>query len=234
MRQVIEHGGSGGGSTGRRRALLVAFAAAAVVLLCAASAWAGRSPFRYDLHRIDARLRMGIEYAPVELGEGLSASETVCRLGEKAEERGDAEGAAADRSTLSQLVDELDRPALARVDGALQRADTGLLELRDKYAAAWSDRAKLAQLRRGVARAREGVGRLRAAMGQIAASFDAWQLSQCQAATDAINTGIAHIPAAISRINVGMRLLWDLALDQANPRGPADRAQATTEVVWRD
>lgn len=151
MRRAIEHGGRRRDLTWGRHALLVAFAVGATVLLCTASAWAGRSPFRYDLHRIDARLRMGIEYAPVELGEGLSASEAVCRLGERAQQRGDAEGAAADRSTLSQLVEELDRPAMARVEGALQRADTGLGELRDKYAAAWSDPAKLlhALLKRG-------------------------------------------------------------------------------------
>lgn len=195
------------------RALLVALAVLAAAALFTPSAWAGRSAFRHDLHRIDTRLRIGIEYAPVELGEGLSASETVCHLGEGAQQRGDAEGAAADRSTLAQLVDELDGPAAARIDGALQRADTGLRELREIFSAGWTDHAKVAQLRSGVARAREGIRRLRAAVGEITESFDAWKANQCQAATDAINTGIAHIPGAVSRINAGMRLLWDLALD---------------------
>lgn len=195
------------------RALLAAIAVlvAAACFASSASAAGGPSPFRRDLHRIDTRLRMAIEYAPVQLGEGLSTSETVCRLAEKTEEGGDAEAAGADWSTLSQLLDQLDRPALARVDGALLRADTGLRELRQMFSAGWSDHDKVAEMRRGVAGAREGIHLLRAAMDRIAESFDAWTTHQCQAATETINSGIARIPGAVGRVNAGMRILWELA-----------------------
>lgn len=154
---------------------------------------------------------MGIEYLPVELGEGLSTSETVCSLAEKVERQGAAEGAAADWSTLSQLVEELDRPAAGRIDGALQRAGTGLLDLRRRFSAAWPDRKKVAELGRGVARTREGIQLLRSAMEKIAEAFEAWPAHQCQAATEAIEAGIARIPSAVTRINSGMRVLWALA-----------------------
>lgn len=159
---------------------------------------------------------MGIEYAPVELVEGFSTSENVCRLAEKAEQRGDAEGAAADWSTLSQLVGELDRPAMERVDGALGRADAGLVELRKRYSAGWSDREKVAALGRGVAQTRVGVRRLRGALEKMAQSFGAWSAHQCKAATEAVEIGIARVPAAISGINAGMRILWGLALPAAD------------------
>lgn len=193
------------------RALLAAIAVLAAAACFASTASAAPSPFRRDLHRIDSRLRMAIEYAPVQLGEGLSTSEAVCRLAEKTEEGGDAEAARADWSTLSQLVDQLDRPALARVDGALLRADAGLRELRQMFSAGWSDHEKVAEMRRGVAGAREGIRLLRAAMDRLAESFDAWTAHQCQAATETINSGIARIPGAVGRVNAGMQILWELA-----------------------
>lgn len=194
----------------------MALATVAAVALFVSNAAAAPSPFRHDLRRIDARLRTGIEYAPVELVEGFSTSENVCRLAEKAEQRGDSGGATADWSTLSQLVAELDRPALARVDGALQRADTGLLALRAKYAAGWTDQEKVAELGRGVTRTRAGIQRLRGALEKMAESFDAWAAHQCQPATEAVELGIARVPAAVARVNAGMRILWGLALPDAD------------------
>lgn len=193
-------------------AVLAATLATLTVPAAATAAQGGPSPFRRDLRRIDGRLRMGIETAPIALGEKLSASETVCHLAEKMGQAGDAHRADADWSTLGQLVEEEDRPAAQRVDGVLERADTGLRELGEKYASAWSDAAKVAQLRRGVARAREGVRMLRAAMATVAGSFDAWSGHRCQDATDAIEAGVARIPAAVGRINIGMTPLWRLAL----------------------
>lgn len=49
-----------------------------------------------------------------ELDKGLRASETVCGLGEKAEQEGDVVRSRADWTTLSQLVVELDQPLVAR------------------------------------------------------------------------------------------------------------------------
>ncbi|HEU5062203.1 MAG TPA: hypothetical protein VFT79_03495 [Solirubrobacterales bacterium] len=198
----------------------VAALAIAVVFASAALASAGPSSFRHDVRRIDAHFRVGIEYAPVDLGEGLSASEIVCGLAEQNEQQGDAAGANANWTTLSQLVDEVDRPAMAKVEGALQRADTGLRELRERYSGGWSDPAKVAKLNRGVARARRGVRSLTAAMETIAGSFEAWSARQCQAATNSIVAGIARVPAAVGRINAGMQLLWELAFPLP-PTGPA-------------
>lgn len=188
----------------------VAVAATALFASSASASPGGAGPFRHDLSRIDARLRMGIEYAPIDLLEGLSTSENVCRLAAKVEERGDTERADADWSTLSQLVEELDRPAMERVDGALQRADADLIRLRKGFSAGWSDRDKVRELGVGVARTRAGIRRLLAALAKMAGSFDAWSAHQCQTATDAIEAGLARVPAAVARINAGMHVLWDL------------------------
>lgn len=206
-------GGRAGAAVRAARSSAAAVATAVTVALFAASAAsaAGPSPFRHDLRRIDSRFRTAIEYAPEELGEGLGASETVCRLAQEAERQGDREGAGADWGTLSQLVEELDRPAAAKVEGAAGRADGALRDLRRRYAAGWSDRGRVAKLRRGVARAREGARMLRAAVETIVAAFDAWPEHRCQAAVDGIEAGVAQVPAAVTRVNAGMRLLWELA-----------------------
>jgi hypothetical protein len=185
-----------------------------VVAIVASSAWAaaaGPSPFRHDLRRIDGRLRMAIEYGPAELGEGLIASETLCRLAEKTEARGESDKAAADWSALTQIVEEVDRPAAGRIDSAFRRADSGLLELRGRYARSWSDAAKIRQLRKGVAGARSGIRMLRGTMEAVGESFGAWEARECQAAVKAIDAGAARFPAGVEQVNRGMQRLWELA-----------------------
>lgn len=196
---------------------LAAWLVAMAVAVLPSSAWAGSggpSPFRHDLRRVDGHLRMAIEYGPAELGEGLIASETVCRAAERAEERGDGGQAAADWSVLSQLVEEVDRPAASWIDSAFRRADSGLRALRDKYSSAWSDPVKIRQLRRGVTGARLGIRMMRAAMERIEGSFDAWQAHQCRAARKAIDSGVAKLPAGVEQVNRGMQRLWGLAFPQ--------------------
>lgn len=200
----------------KRRVLLAALAVAAAACACSApaaqAAGHGASPFRHDLRRVDSRLRRAVEIAPVPLGEGLATSETVCDLAERAETRGDAAAAAADWSTLSQLVTELDQPAMRSVDAAILSADSALRQLRERYAPRWPQRERVNGLRLGVARARQGTKLLGAAMAKIAGSFAAWQGRQCGAAITATEAGVAMIPSALGRINDGMRRLWSLAL----------------------
>lgn len=204
----------GGRDRAWTRAAGVVAIALALLAASAGAAWAEPSPFRHDLHRIDGRLRMAIEYGPAELGEGLIASETVCRAAERAEGRGDGGQAAADWSVLSQLVGEVDRPAAGRIDSAFRRADSGLLALRDKYSSAWSDPVKIRQLRGGVAGARLGIRMMREAMERIEGSFDAWQARRCRAAKKAIDKGVAKLPAGVEQVNRGMQRLWELAFPQ--------------------
>lgn len=197
-----------------RAAWLAAWVATLTVAIVASGAWAasgGPSPFRHDLRRIDGRLRMAIEYGPAELGEGLIASEALCRLAEKTEARGEAEQAAADWSALTQLVEEVDRPAAERIDSAFRRADSGLRALRGRYSRGWSDYAKIRQLRSGVAAARTGIRMLRMAMQTVAGSFPAWQARECRAAVMAIDAGAARFPAGVDQVNRGMQRLWALA-----------------------
>ncbi|HEX5983653.1 MAG TPA: hypothetical protein VFY69_05535 [Solirubrobacterales bacterium] len=204
----------GGGDIAWSRAAGAVGIALVLLAASAAAASAGPSPFRHDLHRIDGRLRMAIEYGPAELGEGLIASEAVCRAAERAEGRGDGDQAAADRSVLSQLVEEVDRPTAGRIDSAFRRADSGLRALRDRYSSAWSDPAKLRQLRRGVAGARVGIRMMRAAMERVEGSFDAWQANRCRDARRAIDGGAAKLPAGVEQVNRGMLRLWELAFPQ--------------------
>ena len=199
--------------------MLVAWAAMLTVAIASSGAWAtssGPSPFRHDLHRIDGRLRMAIEYGPAELGEGLIASETLCRLAEKTEARGEADQAAADWSALTQLVEEVDGPAVDRIDSAFRRADSGLRALRERYSRSWSEPAKIAQLRRGVASTRIGIRMLRTAMETVAKSFPAWEARECQAAVKAIDAGAAQFPAGVDQVNRGMQRLWELAFSDTS------------------
>ncbi|MBK5220508.1 MAG: hypothetical protein JJE35_12100 [Thermoleophilia bacterium] len=169
------------------------------------------SPYRHSLSRVDAHLRFAIEFGPRELGEDLRSSELVCRLGLTSEERGEAERAAADWSTLDQLVERLDMPAAAAVQGAFERAGLTLLSLREKFSAAWrGDHPRIAELRKGVAQTRRGIRAMRVAVRQIEAAFPAWNERQCNAATAAIQNGAANLPAGLELINGGMQGLWRL------------------------
>lgn len=172
----------------------------------------GASPYRHSLSRVDAHLRFAIESGPQALGEGLRSSELVCRLGSTNEGRGEAEKAAADWSTLDQLVEGLDVPAAAAIQGAFERAGSTLLSVREQFSAAWrGDRPRVAELRAGVALTRRGIRGMRTAMEQIEAAFPAWSERQCGAASGAIQSGVANFPHGLRLINEGMRGLWRTA-----------------------
>lgn len=170
------------------------------------------SPYRHSLSRIDAHLRFAIEFGPRALGEGLRSSEIVCQLGLTSEERGEAGAASADWSTLDQLVERLDIPAAAAIQGAFERADSTLLSLREKFSVGWrGDHPRLAELLKGVALTRRGIRDMRVAVGQIEAAFPAWNERQCATATAAIQNGVVNLPTGLELINKGMRSLWRLA-----------------------
>jgi hypothetical protein len=212
---------------------LAAGVAMLAVAIAASSAWAaaGPSPFRRDLHRVDGPLRMAIEYGPAELGEALISSETLCRLAEETEARGEVDQAAADWSALTQVVEEIDRPAAGRIDRAFRRADSGLRALRGKYSRSWSDVAKIRQLREGVAGARIGIRMLRSTMEAVAGSFGDWEARECRAAVEAVDAGATRFPAGVEQVNRGMQHLWELAFpDQMSRRARASRAREPLTV----
>lgn len=178
----------------------------------ATAAAAGPSPYRHSLLQVDGALRAAIEEAPVAVGEGLLSSEVVCNLAEAAEGRGSTEEAAADWSTLGQLVERVDAPALARLDRTLVRADTLLASLGRTFTKAWKgSAADVRRLRFGVSRARAGVKGLRRAHGRIAESLPAWAERRCETAVTAVEAGLGRVPGAVEQVNVGMGWLWALA-----------------------
>jgi hypothetical protein len=189
----------------------VALAALVAALALAGPAAAAPSPYRHDLARASAHLRIAIEIRPGQLGEYLRSSEIVCELGEKAEERSDEERAQADWSTLAQLVRERDRREMRAIDGAFVRADENLQVLLRRYSRAWRGQAtKVQELKLGVTRTREGIRLMRQAMDRIAMAFSEWERHDCIGAVNGIEAGIRRIPAGIEKVNLGMQRLWRL------------------------
>lgn len=189
-----------------------------VVAVGAATATAAPNPYRHDLLRVENALRTAIEDAPVDLGEGMLSSEVVCKLAEKNEADGAGDDATANWSTLSQLADRVDTPAVEKVDRAFARAESLAVSLRRTYAAAWrrqGDRRAVARLSGGVDRVRDAIGRVRAGATQMATALPAWREHNCAAAVAAIETGVGRIPGAIERLNLGMVRLWTLAEEKS-------------------
>lgn len=169
------------------------------------------SPYGHGLSQIDAHLRFAIEIRPTEMGEGIRISEVICEMAQRSEERGDDQGAESDWSTLSQAVRELDLPASRAVDAAFERADSDLRALRRRFSLGWREQAsKVRELGRGVAQTRKGIQMLRSAVSRIAAAFAEWELRDCAAARNGIESGARRLPAGVERVNRGMQRLWRL------------------------
>ena len=195
----------------RRGLLLAALLAAAVALSAGAPAAASASPYMRELSQASAHLRMAIEIKPAQLGEHLGSSEVVCGLGEAAANRGDVGSAEADWNTLSQLVDELDRPDLAGIDAAFVRADASLVELRRHFERAWRKQPQqVRELRRGVADTRRGIARLRQAMARVGTGVGRWDSHDCAGARAGILAGARAISPGLEVVNRGMERLWGL------------------------
>lgn len=191
------------------RSLRAAPLIAVVVLLVAASP-AAAGQFNHDLARVNAHLRIAIEYAPAELDESLTSAELVCGLGDRAAaERPDL--AAADWTTLGQLVDELAIRQTRRIDVAFRNADSVLGDLRRRYERRWTDSpADLRELRGGVHSARRGIASMRSAVANLQAPFGHWRAHECERATLAVSSALTPVGPALERINLGMLRLWTL------------------------
>ncbi|HEX8752989.1 MAG TPA: hypothetical protein VF731_06190 [Solirubrobacterales bacterium] len=185
-------------------------AASVAVALAAPAAYAAPSPFKHDLARASAHLRIAIEIRPSQLAEYLGSSELVCGLGERSAARGDESRAQANWTTLSQIVGELDRREMRAIVGAYGRADQDLVVMRNAYSRAWKGQPRVGELNLGVKRTREGIRILRLAMGRIEAAFSKWEGHDCEGALDAIEAGIRHLGPGLTRVNAGMGRLWRL------------------------
>jgi hypothetical protein len=197
----------------RRPTRLVACLAAlacAVGAVGAGTTLAAPSPFKHDLARASAHLRVAIEIRPSQLAEYLGSSELVCGLGERAAARGDEAGAGADWTTLSQIVRELDQREMRAIEAAYGEADQSLVVLRNSYSRAWRGQPRVRELNLGVKRAREGIRILRLAMRRIGAAFPRWEGHDCQGAFDGIEAGIRHLGPGLAAVNRGMERLWRL------------------------
>ena len=204
-----------------RRVLVASLAiAAAGALLAPTAAAAATAPaphpspdsFRHGLGLVNGHLRIAIERAPEELGESLRTAETVCGLGERSLARQEADAAAADWTTLDQVVDQLAVGQAERVQIAFRNADSVLAELRTRFERRWrSSPVHLRELRRGVRATRRGIAIVRAAIADLESPFASWHAKECRAATRGIEKAFASAPAGIELINKGMLRLWRLA-----------------------
>jgi hypothetical protein len=190
---------------------------AAVALVGGAAAFAASpaaakpNAFLHDVDRVNGHLRVAIEFAPEELGEALGTADVVCALGERAAAQGEAAEAAADWSTLSQLVDDFATGAAHRVDVAFANADGVLGDLRERYERRWAGDPRLGKLRQGVHSTRLGIRVMRRAIGGLSTPFAAWRAHECLAATEGVTTTFRRIPTGLRLIDLGMLELWRLA-----------------------
>lgn len=185
---------------------------AVVAALLAAVPATAADPFRHDLSLVNGHLRIAIEYAPAELGESLRSAELVCDLGERALAGSEADLAAADWTTLGQLVDEVATSDSHRIQVAFHNADSVLRDLRERYERRWAGAVtQVRELRRGVARTRGGITIVRAAVTGLATPFGSWKAHECQAATRGVTDAFTRAPIGLERINAGMSRLWRLA-----------------------
>lgn len=206
-----------GAATGKWSRRLVAPLLVAAVLAAPAAASAA-GPLRHDLGLVDGHLRIAIEYAPRELGESIRGAEIICRLGERAAAGHEADLAAADRTTLRQLIDEKATAESRRIEVAFRNADSVLRDLRGRFERSWADSTpRLRELRRGVGSTRRGIAAMRAVVAGLEAPFDDWRADECEAAALGVTRTLTSAPAALERINSGMLRLWRLA-DPPSPR----------------
>jgi hypothetical protein len=192
--------------------LLLAPLAVAVALAVPSAVAAAPGPLRHDLGLVNGHLQIAIEYAPEELGESLRAADLVCRLGERAMSGREADLAAADWTTLDQLVDQPATRQSRRVEVAFASADSVLGDLREKYERRWTGVSSyLRELRSGVREARRGIATMRGLVAGLKAPFASWRAHECEAATQGVEKTFARAPVGLESINVGMLRLWRLA-----------------------
>lgn len=197
--------------------LAVAVLAVAVALGAAAPAAAAPNPFLHDVDKVNGHLRIAIEIAPAELGEALGTAEVVCGLGERAASHGETEAAAADWTTLGQVVDGFATDAARRVDRAFANADGVLKDLRERYERRWAGDPRVAKLRHGTRTTHLGIKVMRRTIGGLDKPFADWRAHDCATATHDAETTFRGIPTGLRLIDLGMLELWRLAGLLASP-----------------
>lgn len=189
------------------RTILVA---ALLALVAAAPATAAsHDPYQRALGSVDGALRFAIEQQPEGLSKSLAASERVCALGQGAEERGETAAAAADWSTLSQTVEQLDEPGLGTVERSLGAAVETVDRVESRFSRAWRGQTdRVRALHQGARSVRRGLRLLSGSFGELRGAFSAWDEHRCEAALAAIDSFAETLPEAMAPINRGMERLW--------------------------
>jgi hypothetical protein len=195
--------------TNRRR--LIAPLAVALALAAAGPATGAPNPFLHAVDRVNGHLRVAIEVAPEELGEALGGAEIVCALGERAAAQGEAEAAAADWTTLTQLVDEVAVGSEHRVQIAFADADSTLRSLRERYERRWAGEPRRGDLRHAAHTTHLGIVSMRSAIADLDKPFAAWRAHECAAANAGVERVLRRVPTGLRLIELGMVELWRLA-----------------------
>jgi hypothetical protein len=194
-------------SLGAISAVLLALLVAAVPTAAAPS-----SPYLAALGSIDGALRFAIEQEPEGLAKSLATSERVCSLGQGAEDRGDAAAAEADWSTLSQTVEQLDRPGLSAVERSFAAATESVHRVESRFSRGWSGQPdRVRALHRGAASVQRGLSLLSGSFGDLRDAFAAWEAHRCEVALAAVDSFTEAIPKGMPPINRGMERLWRIS-----------------------
>jgi len=197
---------------GRLLAPLLITAAIAAPTVAPASAGASPNPFRHDVAMVNSHLRIAVEERPEAMFEAMETAETVCGLGRRATERGETEVAAADWTTLAQVVEEPAEGNAHRIDVAFANADSTLMLMERRYV---ENRAIPASRRtpieHAIGQTRHGIRIMRTAVRALAKPFESWRDQECQAATLGVEEAFGRTETGLRLINAGMQGLWRLA-----------------------
>lgn len=195
----------------------------------APAAKATTPPFLRDVGALERSLRVAIEDKPRALAESLTASEQVCDLGSAAEAGAESAAAAADWSTLEQIVARTGEPELEMVEGEFERARRKLDNLVAAYERAWSRQShRRRSLRGAAASTRRGIAGVEGSLKHLSAAFGGWRTRGCDAALSEIYAFRRGAAFAVETVGAGMGRLWGIAESlTARRRGPAQRSFRT-------
>ncbi|HVW45706.1 MAG TPA: hypothetical protein VHA76_01530 [Solirubrobacterales bacterium] len=188
------------------------------------TAAAAPNSLRHDLARVNAHLRIGLEYGPEELGESMRTAKFVCELGRDATARSEPDAAAADWATLDQVIQLRAVGSAHRIDTALANADSVLSLTGRRYGGGGSASNALParKVRHWIAEARHGLRIMLIAVQDLSRPFESWRAHECAAASRGITEAFTRGPTGMELINDGMLNLWRLS---APAEGPTERNQ---------
>lgn len=197
---------------GQTVSAVIALIAFSLLIVSNAAAQERSKPsFPQALGRADAGLRFAIEEAPAELIANLGASKVACSEALEAERSGNGDTARLGWANLSETVQREDAPAERKILGAFVRSRLGLGALKSTFSGQWRNRsARVGQLALGVAESRDGVRLLEGLVGQFEVAFARWERHDCSGAQQTVTSTNRKIPAAVEKINLGMKKLRSL------------------------